>query len=406
MIIEIKKGLPSGTFVAPPSKSYAHRQLICAALSHKGCCVSNIHLSDDIKATLSCLDSLGFKYEYKRNKVTFFRSNISSQDKSTFLCNESGSTLRFFIPIALTLGGVNEFCGTQKLISRGIDIYDDICKENGIKVTHSGEKIVFEGKLKPGVFKIRGDISSQFITGLFFALPLLDGDSEIIVTTNLESRPYVDISLDVLSKYGIQIKEKESNHFYIQGNQKYKGVDTKVEGDYSNAAFLDAFSLFSKDISVKGLNKDSRQGDRIYIDLFEKIRQGYVNIDVSECPDLAPILFALSGVFHGGHFEGTRRLRIKESDRCESMKEELSKFGINLSIGDNYVDVEKIDGPIENKKITKQLNSHNDHRIAMSLSVLSTLCGASICGAECVKKSFPSFFDVLKNHGVKIRKLD
>jgi 3-phosphoshikimate 1-carboxyvinyltransferase len=231
-----------------------------------------------------------------------------------------------------------------------------------------------------------------------FALPLLNGDSVINITTELESKPYIDITIDVLSKFGIEIAEFEKS-YYIKGNQKYKAQNMKVEGDFSNSAFLHAFNLLDGDVDVRGLRYCTLQGDSVYLKLFEQINNGKIEADISSCPDLAPILFALSGVKHGGYFVGTRRLKIKESDRAEVMAQELKKLGIDVIVGDNFVEVKKgsLHAPNE------PLCGHNDHRIVMALTVISTIMGATIDGCEAVKKSYPDFFKIIKRLGVEVK---
>ena len=313
------------------------------------------------------------------------------------MCRESGSTLRFFIPIALSLGGVSEFYGTEKLISRGIEVYEDICKKQGIFLEKSANRIRLEGKLKPGVFDVRGDISSQFISGLMFALPTLDGDSIINITTPLESKGYILITADVLSRFGIRIKF-ESNKIYINGNQKYTAISSFVEGDMSNGAFIDAFNVLGGDVSLKGLNRDTYQPDKAYAEYFEKLKAGTPVLDVSDCPDLAPILIALAAVCNGATLTGTRRLKIKESDRAQAMACELEKMGGRVDIFENSLTVYKrgLHKPEE------ALCAHNDHRIVMALSVILTLFGGEIDGAEAVTKSYPNFFDDIKALGVEV----
>lgn len=395
MKIKIEKGLPSGVFDAPPSKSYAHRLLICSALSGKECSVSGIAPSEDMLATLDSVKALGVSFAQSGDTVTF-KENCAPLGNE-FNCRESGSTLRFFIPIALARGGVCVFKGTERLISRGISVYENICRQCGISYESEKDYIRFDGKLTSGSYEVRGDISSQFITGLFFALPMLDGDSVVKITTELESRPYVDITIDCLSRFGIEVVERANNEFYIKGNQKYKCQSTKVEGDFSNSAFLDAFALLGAPVCVNGLNYASKQGDKVYLELFKKIQNGFLEADISACPDLAPILFALCAAKDGGYITGTRRLKIKESDRAEAMAAELSKLGISVDVYENAVKINK--GELRTPSVS--LYSHNDHRIAMALSVLATLVGAEIDGAEAVSKSYPDFFEVLKSHGVQ-----
>lgn len=395
MEVKIGKGLPKGIFTAPPSKSYAHRLLICSALCGKGVAVSGVAKSEDMHATLDCIRALGTACSFSGDKV-ILEENKRENATYIFNCRESGSTLRFFIPIALLRGGVCEFRGTQRLISRGISVYEEIFKSQGIALEYTEDTITLNGKLRAGVFEVRGDISSQFISGLFFALPLLDGDSVVRITTPLESRPYVDITIDCLNRFGVEIAEIGKNEFFIKGNQKYSCIDTTVEGDFSNSAFLDAFAVLGADVSVEGLNYDSYQGDKVYKEFFEQIKKGTLNADISSCPDLAPILFALCSASGGGVISGTRRLKIKESDRANAMAQELAKLGIRVDVLENEVKIHKG----ELKTPTQKLFSHNDHRIVMALSVLATLVGATIENAEAVAKSYPDFFEVLSSHGV------
>lgn len=395
MKIRIEKGLPSGEITAPPSKSYAHRLLVCSALSG-GARVDGVAYSEDILATLDCIKSLGLDFTREEKSVSIFEGGEKNE---VFNCRESGSTLRFFIPIALARGGKNKFKGTKRLISRGISVYEEICKKQGILVEFTDDSITFDGNLVPDTFEVRGDISSQFISGLFFALPLLDGDSVVKITTPLESKPYIDITIDTLAKFGITILQRGENEFFIKGNQKYRAIDTTVEGDFSNSAFLDAFGVLGTDISVIGLYYFSLQGDRIYKELFEKIKEGYLEADITACPDLGPILIALCAARDGGYITGTKRLKIKESDRAEAMATELAKFGIQVDVFENAVKIHK--GQLKAPK--EILNSHNDHRIVMALSVISTLVGAEIDGCEAVSKSYPNFFEDIKSLGVKCK---
>ena len=399
MKVTIGKSVARGVVNAPPSKSYAHRLLICASLSGEDVRVDGISDSEDMGATLDCIRALGANAIKEGNCVKFSHVSGFLADGKTFLCRESGSTARFFIPIALAFGGKMTFCGTKRLISRGFSVYEDICREQKIRLEYDDRYLTLEGRLHSGEFKVKGNISSQFISGLMFALPLLKGDSVIKVTTELESRPYIDITIDALRRYGIEIEEKENNTFYIKGEQKYKPINTTVEGDYSNSAFLDAFNILGGDVSVLGLDPNSYQGDKAYLSMLDCIKNGCPTLDISSCPDLGPIVFALAGVSNGATVNGTARLRIKESDRCEAMRSELSKFGIDVRVDDNCV---QIIAPKELKKPGEVLLGHNDHRIVMALSVISTLTGATIDGAEAISKSFPDFFDVIRSLGVEV----
>ena len=393
MKITIEKSKLSGSIKAPPSKSYAHRLLIGAALSNGVSKIDGIIDSADMKATLSSLSALGVGYQKNGDSVSIFGGK-TAESFGEFNCFESGSTLRFFIPIALALGDKATFVGTEKLMSRGISVYEEIFKNQGIEIIKSADRVSFKGKLKPDTFYMRGDISSQFITGMLFALPLLSADSKIVLTTKLESQSYVNITIDVLSSFGIKIIRNE-NEFIINGNQKYMPQNLVVEGDASNSAFLDAFNLLDGDVSVFGVNETTIQGDYVYKKHFEAIEKSVPVIDISDCPDLGPILFALAGIKNGARFIGTKRLRIKESDRVSDVSAELSKLGIRVEACEN----EAVVYPTKSLFASETFYAHNDHRIVMALSVLLTACGGTIDGCEAVSKSYPDFFKDIKTLG-------
>ena len=389
---KIEKGEAKGTVEAPPSKSYGHRLLICGALAEGESVIEGISQSVDMAATLECVRALGVDFQ-KTGDTVSLNGGIKA-GKRVFNCYESGSTLRFFIPLALLTGDECTFVGTERLMSRGIEIYDEIFTKQNISCVKTPGSITLKGKLKPDVFSLRGDISSQFISGLLFALPLLNGDSIITVTTELESRAYIDITIECLSAFGVEIV-KGNGTYYIRGNQKYKPCHQKVEGDYSNAAFLDAFNILGGDVSVLGLNDSSAQGDKIYREYFEKINSSSPTLDISGCPDLGPVLFALAACKNGAVFTGTKRLRIKESDRGEAMKQELYKLGVDVEILENSIRV-----GTGAKMPACELCGHNDHRIVMALTVLLSLFGGVIDGCEAVSKSYPDFFEQISSLGI------
>ncbi len=399
MRICIEPSKISGIINVPPSKSYAHRLLIASGLTNTECVIENIELNNDVSATINCLKALGKRVEWLGDKKLKISPNfefLELKQTITLNCLESGSTMRFFIPIALLTGKDVVVCGTEKLISRGITPYEDICLKQNIQVIKESNRITFKGKLKAGNFTIPGNISSQFITGLLYALPLLEEDSQITLTTELTSKNYVDITLDVLKQAGIRVLLQE-NSYLIKGKQKFYPHSYVVEGDYSNAAFLDAFNYLGYNVVVKGLKKDSLQGDRVYQEYFQRLKEGYQTLDIDNCIDLGPILFGLAGLLHGACFTSTDRLKIKESNRILAVKSELAKFGIEVTEYDNYVIVK----PHEIKRPTTTLNGQNDHRIVMMLSVLSCLYGGEIEGIEAVNKSYPNFFDDLKTLGME-----
>ncbi len=399
MKVTIEKSVAKGEITAPPSKSMAHRNLLCAALS-KNSTVFNVEYSEDILATLDCLKALGASVNI--NGSTVFIGGLCPENTDGVLldCRESGSTLRFVLPLCLMSG--NEFIlkGSDRLMHRPMNVYSDLCRENGIEFEHKEDYIKVKGKLRGGTFNIDGGISSQFISGLLFALPLLKEDSVINIIGEVQSLSYLMLTFEGLKNFGIQIDYSDIRHIKIKGNQQYENKAVTVEGDYSNSAFFDALNFLGGDVKIKGLNEESLQGDRVYNELFDKLKKENAIISVADCPDLAPILFALAAVGKGGCFTDTARLKIKESDRASAMKEELSKFGVKMEVGENSVKVYAS----QIKTPTEEIYGHNDHRIVMATSVLATKVGAVIDGAQAVRKSLPDFFERLEGLGVIIIK--
>ncbi len=400
MKVIIDKSTAEGRVTAPPSKSMAHRALICGALSDESR-VHNLAYSKDISATLDCLIKMGAKAKSADDRCIIGGLDpFVIKEGTTLYCNESGSTLRFLIPLCLLSGKKITLTGSSRLFERPLTVYENICRQQNMFFEKDGNSLTVCGKLKSGTYNVPGDISSQFISGLLFALPLLDGDSKLCVTGKIESESYIDLTLSVLSDFGITIT-REGNTFNIKGCQKYTSKEHTVEGDCSNAAFLEGLNYLGGSVEVLGIKEDTLQGDRVYKDIYRRLDEGEKNFDLSDCPDLAPVLFAVSAAKGGAFFTGTARLKIKESDRAVVMAEELSKFGIDVVVGDNTVEVKK--GQI--KKPDCELYGHNDHRIVMSLALLCTLTGGIIEGAEAVSKSYPDFFEKLRDLKVGITKL-
>lgn len=398
MIATIEKGTAYGRVEAPPSKSISHRYLICGALSG-GSVIENVAFSEDIKATLNCLRTLGADYEIDGSTVKIGGISPDKAIKSAELfCNESGSTLRFLIPLCLLFGQKITLKGTERLMSRSLAVYKDMCLSQGIEFSEDKESVTVCGNLRPGKYSVRGDVSSQFISGLMFALPLLENDSIIDITGAIESGSYLGMTVKALADFGIRISRTDEHTVFIKGNQTYKPRTLCVEGDYSNAAFLEAFNSVGGNVAVTGLKKDTCQGDAVYRKLFGKLVRGCPEIDISDCPDLAPVLMAVAAANNGVRLTGTHRLKIKESDRGKAMAEELSKFGCSVKVYENEIEVKKrgITTP------TDILSGHNDHRIVMALSLLCSITGGSISGAEAVNKSFPDYFRRLSSLGIKV----
>ena len=383
MKVKIKKSNLNGIINAMPSKSYSHRLIIANALAGNTNKIDNILYSDDIKATSDCV---------KNYIINNFDDNI------IFDCNESGTTLRLLIPILLTKFSQYTIRAKQRLIDRGIDVYENILKN--VKFKKKDNYIFVNGRLEPGDYYLPGNISSQYISGLLYSLPLLNSDSSIHITTELESKNYILMTLDVLSKFKIIVDHDDNyKNYYIKGKQKYMGVDSSVEGDYSNASFIDAFNYFNdNNIKIIGLNENSLQSDRIYKNYFEILDKGIPTLDISNCIDLGPVLFAFASLKNGACFIGTKRLKIKESDRAVAMKTELEKFGVDIVVNEDNVIIKKTNI----HKPDSILDSHNDHRIVMSLSLFSNFFDIEINDAQAINKSYPDYFEDLKKLGANI----
>lgn len=389
----------SGCVTAPPSKSVSHRALICAALAEGESIISNIAFSEDVWATIDSLSAIGARIE-RIGEDTVKVTGIGGKPRSIrrLSCRESGSTLRFMIPICLLSPEKFELTGSEKLLSRPLGIYAGLFPERLNGADGNVLRLSAGDVIRSGEYRVAGNVSSQFVTGLLLALPLCDGDSRVVIEGNLESSPYVDLTLDALARSGIKIT-RENNTFYIKGNQKYLPSDVSVEGDASNAAFFEALD----GVSVIGLNPDSLQGDMVFKKHFAALKaDSSIPIDLSDCPDLAPILFTVAAFCGGGIFTHTDRLRLKESDRIESMKCELGKFGAEIEVADG------LDGGTvkilrsELHPPSEPLDSHNDHRVAMSVAILACRYGGVIEGAEAVSKSMPDFFEKLRDLGADI----
>lgn len=406
-----------GTIDVVPSKSYSHRAIIAASLAEGRSVIKNIIFSNDIKRTIECCEAFGAKIECFDNYIVVDGTPRVSRINNVINAGESGSTIRFMIPIMLTNPEEITFTGENHLNKRPLDTYFEIFDKDGIEYTYPNDcymPLKTNGCLKGGVYEIRGDISSQFITGLLFALPLLKEDSIIRITTNLESKSYIDLTLDILNLFGIHIINNEYKEFIIKGNQIYKSTDYTVEGDFSQAAFFLVMGALGNDVKLGCMNLNSLQGDRKIIQDIEdfggkivienemiKAIPGKLKgnvIDMSQSPDLGPVLAVLASICPGeSKLVNASRLRIKECDRITCVKEELNKMGaqIDESYDEMYfVGVDKIDGVFN-------LSSHNDHRIAMSLAVASTICDKPLMidGAESVNKSYPHFWDDFKKLG-------
>lgn len=401
MEVTVKPGTARGKITAPPSKSMAQRFLICAAMAEGTSRIENIELSEDVAAAVRCLRALGAKIEISGSTVAV-TGKIAPKDGAVLDCGASGAVLRFLIPAAIASGREVTFTGVPRLFERPLGVYEEICAARGIKFERGESSLSVKGRLSAGIYKIPGDVSSQFASGLLFALPQLDGESRIEFTTPAESKGYIDMTLSALGTFGVSARRTADGTLITSGECKFRPANAAVPGDYSGAAFFAAMNCLGSEIEIGGLDPNSLQSDMAYEEIFPQLCRGCPTVDISDCPDLAPVLFALAAAKNGGTFTGTRRLAYKESSRAAVMAQELAKLGAALEIGENSVSVSGggLHAPAE------KLCSHGDHRIAMALAVLCTVFGGTISGAEAVYKSFPDFFDMMKDLGFSIESGD
>ena len=431
----------SGAITPPPSKSQAHRLIIAAALGGGISTISNVARSQDITATLSCLGALGMLTEWTgedQARLHGLGNSIPQMGPVPYFdCGESGSTLRFLIPIALAVVGGGVFTGRGRLMERPQKPYFDLFDEKGIIYEQKDGGLTVQGTLPSGEYRLPGDVSSQFITGLLYALPLLEGDSEIVLTTPLESRDYVAMTLDVLKQFGITVERQGFARFRIPGNQRYLSRDTAIEADWSQAGFWYAAAGIGNDVTVTGMNERSIQGDRIIVDYGRMIdgkplsggvkvpiyrgvegetpppiepvqppRGGHsASLDVSPCPDLVPPLAVWGALMNGAlYIKNAARLRIKESDRLASVTATLNAMGARVKEGPDCLTIigqTSLAGGVT-------VDCCNDHRIAMMAAIAVTRCEqpVTLLGAECVNKSYPSFWEDYQHLGGNIQIID
>ncbi len=415
-------GKCAGKITIPPSKSFAHRAVICAALAKGESHIRNIAYSQDIKATIECMRKLGAEITESESTLTIkgvgYRSVIERtvMNNTIIDCCESGSTLRFLIPVFALSDKTCRFTGKGRLMQRPQDVYAEIFASQYKDFIVTNDFIETKESLSGGIFKVRGNVSSQFISGLLFALPLMDDDSIINIIPPFESRSYVDLTLELLAKFGIETMWLNENSIMVKGRQTYRACDYTVEGDFSQLAFFGVLAAINNDLTVKGVHHNSRQGDKAVIDILADfgaeikiVTSGYAitkkelhahEIDLQNCPDLGPVLMVLAAASQGTTvIKNAGRLRIKESDRIAAMETELKKAGVDIS---STFDTVTINGGVPIRR-NLSFESHNDHRIVMALSVLATILDepSTISQANAINKSYPNFFEDLQKIGIK-----
>ena len=385
-----------GQVAVPSSKSMAHRYLLCAALAKGESRVGNVSFSADIEATLNGVTALGAEFSVFGKTVRI--TGGSPKAKMDIDCGESGSTLRFLIPIALAAGGGKAvtFRGHGRLMERPLDPYFGIFREKGIGWKKEGNALTVEGRLPGGEYALSGKVSSQFVTGLLLADP-----SEIRITDELQSKGYVDLTLSAMKAFGVTAENDGYRRFRLPGGQGYRAGDCRVEGDYSQAAFFLGANFLGSRVQVLGMNPNSIQGDRAILSVLEAMKApGECRVDAGEIPDLIPVLAVCAAGRKGKTlFYNAARLRLKESDRLDTTAALLKGLGGNVEEGEDFLTVLG-EGTLQGGTV----DSFNDHRIAMAAAIASTICRESVTvkGAESVAKSYPDFWKDLEALGGRI----
>lgn len=413
-VVTLHPGRLSGILSVPPSKSVAHRAIVCAALSGGMSRISPVDDSQDMRAMLQCMAALGADYTREGRLVRFPGQIHKPEGMPVLDCLESGNTLRFLMPLSLVLKGGGRFLTGGRLAERPLGPYEALFARQRIVFERMADGFYVRGRLVPGRFEMPGDVSSQFITGLLLALPLLDGDSEILLTTPPESDAYLKLTIDTMADFGVYVQRTDPQRFLVKGNQNYKPRDYTVEGDYSQAAVMLCAGALGSNVSVQGLNYDSHQGDKAVIDLLTRMGADSVRedgacamkanslhgirMDGCQFPDILPMMALVCCLSKGeSRIENAGRLRLKECDRLAATVQELSGLGADIRAeGDAMV--------IRGREILRGgvlADSHNDHRMAMMLSVAALHCRepVSLNNPSCVNKTWPSYWDDYKALG-------
>lgn len=395
MDMHINPTLLRGAVTPPPSKSMAHRLLISAALAEGTSMIRNVALSQDIEATLRCMEALGCSWEQagaSALRVHGCGPIVPADGAPRFDCGESGSTLRFFIPIALAMTGGGVFTGRGRLMERPQAPYFDLFDEKGIFYSLQDGTLTVRGTLESGEYCLPGDVSSQFFTGLLFALPLMGEDSVIVSSTKPESADYIAMTVQALRAAGIRVLSQPAQRRWTVSAGRFHSFDATVEADWSQAAFWYAANVLGSSLRLEGLDPKSSQGDRVTAEHAARLSQpGDLEIDVSGCPDLLPPLAVMAAVRQGTcRFTNAARLRLKESDRLKTTAAMLRSLGGNAEEGADSLTIQGVP-----RLLGGTVDGADDHRIVMAAAIAATCCAGpvTILGAEAVNKSYPSFFE-------------
>ena len=420
MLVTIQNARPvGGTITAPPSKSMAHRAVLCAALAEGRSHITNLEFSKDISATLGAAAQLCARVRTGADDAVVEGLGHFVPLAAPVDCCESGSTLRFLIPIASLTGQAVTFTGRGRLMERPQSVYEALYREQGLRFEQSASGLTVEGALTPGEYRLAGNVSSQFISGLLFALPLLAGESTLHLIPPVESRSYIDMTRAVQAVFGVESRWQDENTLVLPGGQTYHPCGYTVEGDYSQAAFPAVLGAVCGGVTITGLAPDTLQGDAAILDIlrrcgarfartaegisFEKSPLHGVDIDLADCPDLGPVLMVLGLLCEGTTvIRNAERLRLKESDRIAAMEAELRAVGGIVESEGGTITVQGCAGGLHAP--AGVLHGHNDHRVVMSLAVLALSTGIplTVDDAEAITKSWPNFFEAIKPLGAEV----
>lgn len=414
----------AGTLHIPASKSLSHRALICSGLAQGNSTIEHLGNSKDIQATISCLENLGAKINIDPKTSLVSVQGCMPQNLTapvTLDAYESGSTLRFFIPIAASGQELVTFKGQESLLARPLGVYEKLFHDQGLRFEQSQQQLTFQGPLTSGAYALEGHISSQFISGMLLMAPLVNG-IDLDVVGDYQSRSYVGLTVDMMRQFGITVEETNDHHYHIAPNQEYQSRYVQVESDWSQAAFFLVLGMLKQELTLTGLKQDSLQGDRVICDFVQQAG-GLLNwqedklvvspdqkinftFDLADCPDLGPILCTLAAFIPGkNRLIHTARLRYKESDRVKALEDELRKWGVEITSDEDSITIIGKDTYSSDHIVA--IDSHNDHRIVMAMAVFA-LCAHQPCliqNAQAVNKSYPTFFADLKSLGVELEEV-